>query len=308
VLGVWTRKAPEMARSSKQPTWKTDISEKVHLFWLALRKFDGDYGFYHSSAIAFNLLICFVPFLLLLLSLVGTYLYSSREVLNHIRHYLETVVPSLDPKIMENILQITQTRKIVGILGIAGLLWTSTWVFSSLRTALNVIFQVEEGRGIVKGKAIDLLMIFLAGIALLMSMILTSAITFLQSYRLPAAINMAPFIQWILKYPIPFFFTFWMFFWVYKIIPRKKVKIGPALKAALFSSLLWEVAKQLFGWYVRHVGRFSVVYGSLGTITILFLWIYYSSAILLLGGEIAVLLESKSDSRLPKNKRQRIFF
>jgi membrane protein len=161
-----------------------------------------------------------------------------------------------------------------------------------------VIFHVEEGGGIVKGKAIDLLMIFLVGIALLMSMTLTSAITFLQSDRLPAAINMAPLIQWILKYPIPLFFTFWMFFWVYEIIPRRKVKIGPALKAALFSSLLWEVAKQLFGWYVRHVGRFSVVYGSLGTITILFLWIYYSSAILLLG----------SDPRLPKNKRQRIFF
>ena len=209
---------------------------------------------------------------------------------------------------MRTILQITQTRKIVGILGIGGLLWTSTWVFSSLRTALNRIFQVEGGRGIVKGKAIDLLMIFLAGIALLMSMTLTSAVTFLQSYRLPAAIDMAPFIQWILKYPIPLFLTFWMFFWVYEIIPNRKVKIRPALKAALFSSLLWEIAKQLFGLYVRHLGRFSVVYGSLGTIAILFLWIYYSSAILLLGGEIAVLLESRTDPRLPKNKRQRILF
>jgi membrane protein len=295
-----------MARRSKRRSWKKNISEQIHLFWLALRKFDSDRGFYHSSAIAFNLLICFVPFLLLLLSLVGTYLYSSREVLDHIRHYLEAVAPSLDPKITKNILQITQTRKIVGILGIGGLLWTSTWVFGSLRIALNVIFQVEEGLGIVKGKAIDLLMIFLAGIALLMSMTLTSGITFLQSYRLPGAINMAPFIHWILKYPIPFFLTFWMFFWIYEIIPRKKVKIGPALKAALFSSLFWEVAKQLFGWYVRHVGRFSVVYGSLGTITILFLWIYYSSAIVLLGGEIAVLLDAREDVR--KNKRQKIVF
>jgi len=298
-----------MARSSKRPLWKKKLSDKIHLFWLALKKFDSDHGFYHSSAIAFNLLICFVPFLLLLLSLVGTYLYSSREILSHIRHYLETVAPSLDPKIMRTILQITQTRKIVGILGIGGLLWTSTWVFSSLRTALNAIFQLEEGRGIVKGKAIDLLMIFLAGIALLMSMTLTSAITFLQSYRLPAAIDMAPFIQWILKYPIPLFLTFWMFFWVYEIIPNRKVKIRPALQAALFSSLLWEIAKQLFGLYVRHLGRFSVVYGSLGTITILFLWIYYSSAILLLGGEIAVLLEAKGDAAASKsNRRNKIVF
>jgi membrane protein len=295
-----------MARSSKRPPWKKNVSEKIHLFWLALKKFDSDRGFYHSSAIAFNLLICFVPFLLLLLSLVGTYLYSSREVLAHIRHYLETVAPSLDPKIMRNILQITQTRNIVGMLGIGGLLWTSTWVFGSLRIALNVIFQMEEGRSMVKGKAIDLFMIFLAGIALLMSMTLTSGMSLLQSYRLPGAISLAPLIQWILKYPIPFFLTFWMFFWIYEIIPRKKVKIGPALKAALFSSLLWEVAKQLFEWYVLHVGKFSVVYGSLGTITILFLWIYYSSAILLLGGEIAVLLDAREDG--PKNRKQKIVF
>jgi len=149
-------------------------------------------------------------------------------------------------------------------------------------------------------------MIFLAGIALLMSMTLTSGMSLLQSYRLPGAISLAPLIQWILKYPIPFFLTFWMFFWIYEIIPRKKVKIGPALKAALFSSLLWEVARQLFEWYVLHVGKFSVVYGSLGTITILFLWIYYSSAILLLGGEIAVLLDAREDG--PKNRKQKIVF
>src|SRR5512139_1789474 len=98
-----------MARTSKRSSWKKNFLDKIHLFWLALKKFDSDQGFYHASAIAFNLLICFVPFLLLLLSFLGTYLYSSREVLDHIRHYLETVAPSLDPKIMRTILQITQT-------------------------------------------------------------------------------------------------------------------------------------------------------------------------------------------------------
>ena len=84
-----------------------------------------------------------------------------------------------------------------------------------------------------------------------------------------------------------------MFFLIYKIVPNKKIPWKPALQAACFSSLLWEVAKQLFGWYVTHLGKFSMVYGSLSTMAVLFLWIYYSSAILILGGEIAFLLDMR---------------
>jgi len=272
------------------------ILSKFGLFWSALKKFDDDHGFFLSSGITFNLLICLVPLILLLLALVGIYLYSDREVLNHIRRYFENAIPSLDPRVMRNVLRIIRDRKIVGILGIGGLIWTSTWFFSSLRTALNMIFQVEKDRGILRGKAIDLLMIFLAGIFLLMSMILTSGITFIQSYRFGPFLSLGPSLRFILKYIIPFFFTFWMCFLIYKIIPNRKIHFKTALQAALFTSLLWEVAKQLFGWYVQHLGRFSMVYGSLSTLAIFFLWIYYSSVILLLGGEVAFLLEKRGDS------------
>jgi uncharacterized BrkB/YihY/UPF0761 family membrane protein len=47
----------------------------------------------------------------------------------------------------------------------------------------------------------------------------------------------------------------------------------------------------MFGWYVQLSPRFSMLYGSLSTLAIFFFWIYYSAMILLLGGEIAFLLE-----------------
>src|SRR4030067_3073286 len=112
---------------------------RFQFLWAILKKFDSDHGFFLSSGITFSLLICLIPLLLLLLALLGTYLYSDREVLNHIRHYLERVVPSLDPRIMNNLLKIVRDRKIVGILGIAGLVWTSTWAFSSIRISLDLI-------------------------------------------------------------------------------------------------------------------------------------------------------------------------
>ena len=272
-------------------SWRKGFNKRFRFLWDALKKFDNDHGFFLSSGITFSFLICLVPILLLLLALLGTYLYGDREVLNHIRRYLENAFPSLDPRIMDNILRITRHRKIVGVLGIGGLIWTSTWVFSSLRTALNIVFQTKKGRNILRGKAIDLLMILLAGIFLLISMVFTSVITVVQGYRISPLLNMVPLIRFIMQYVIPFFFTFWMCFLIYKIIPNKKIYFIPALQAALFTSLFWEVAKHLFGWYILHLGKFSMVYGSLSTLAIFFLWIYYSSAILLLGGEVAFLLE-----------------
>ncbi len=277
----------------KSRHWSKAVKKRLPILWSALKKFDQDHGFFLSSGITFNLLICLIPLTLLLLALLGTYLYSYREVLNHIRRYLENAFPSLDPRIMNNILRIIRDRKMVGVLGIGGLVWTSTWVFSSLRTALNIVFQAREGRGILRGKGIDLLMILLAGIFLFLSMVLTSVMTFVQGYRSSPILNMVPIIRFILKYVIPFFFTFWMCFLIYKIIPSKKIYFKIALQAAFFTSLLWEVAKHLFGWYVLHLGKFSMVYGSLSALAIFFLWIYYSSVILILGGEVAFLLEKK---------------
>jgi membrane protein len=282
--------------------WSMKVRGKLHLLLAALRKFDGDHGFLLSSAITFNFLLCMIPIILLLLALIGQYLYSSREVLNHISYHLQNVVPSLDPQIMKNIMRIIRHRKIVGVLGIGGLIWTSTLIFSSLRTVFNIVFQVEKGRGILRGKAIDLLMVLFSGIFLLMSMVFTSAITFVEGYHFGFILDMKPIARFILKYLIPFFFTFCMSFLIYKIIPGKRVNLKAALEAAFFTSLFWEVAKQLFGWYVLHLGRFSMVYGSLSTLAIFFFVVYYSSAILILGAEIAFLLGRGEPQKFKKKR------
>jgi membrane protein len=259
--------------------------------WPALKKFNDDKGFFLSSGIAFNILINLIPFIMLLLALVGTYLYNDQEVLSHVRAYSRDVAPTLDPKVMKTLMDVIQDRQIVGTLGFIALLWLSTWVFSSLRIALNIVFRAEKSRGMLRGIVVDLLMIVLAGILLLVSMILSSAVIFLQSYhgRIPVAIG--PTMQWILKYLLPFFLTCCMFFSIYKIIPNKKVHFTSALQAAFFTSLLWELAKHLFAWYIVHLAEYSLVYGSLSTLVIFVLWVYYSSTILVLGGEFAYFLQ-----------------
>jgi uncharacterized BrkB/YihY/UPF0761 family membrane protein len=129
------------------------ILKNFGLLWQALKKFNDDNGFFLSSGIAFNILINSIPFILLLLALVGTYLYNDQEVFNHIRAYSRDVAPTLDPKVMKTLTDVIQNRQIVGILGLVGLLWISTWVFSSLRIALNIVFRAEKNQGMLRGIA-----------------------------------------------------------------------------------------------------------------------------------------------------------
>jgi membrane protein len=273
------------------------IGHPFSLLWKSAKEFDQDHGFFLASGIAFNVLIYLIPFTLLLLAMVGKYLYDDQEVLRHIHGYLRSFAPSIDPAVMENLFDLVQGRNIVGFLGIGSLIWVSSLVFSSLRTALNMVFGVEKGRSVLRGLGIDLLMILLAGFLLLLSMVFTSLITLIQEYggRLPFAIPviLGPTLRWVLKYLLPFGLTCLTFFLIYKIIPNVRVHADSALKAALFAGLSWEMAKHLFGWYATHLSRYSVIYGSLSTLVIFFLWVYYSSAILLMGGEFAHLLDQE---------------
>ena len=271
--------------------------KNLGFLWQALKKFSEDNGFFLSSGIAFNILISLIPFIMLLLALVGTYLYNDQDVLNHFRSYSNEVAPTLGPKVMKTLTDVVQNRQIVGIVGFVCLLWISTQIFSSLRIVLDIVFRAEKRRGMLRGIVTDLLMIALVGILLLLSMILSPFVVLLQSYqgRIPVAIG--PTVQWILKYLLPFFLTCCMFFLIYRIIPNTRVCIKSAIRAALFAGLLWEMAKHLFDWYVLHLARYSLYYGSLSTLAIFVLWVYYSSTILVVGGEFAYFLEEDRQRR-----------
>ncbi len=263
----------------------------LRTLWTAIRKFDADNGFFLAAGIAFNILLSLIPLILLLLSVIGSYLYSDAEVAQHIAAYLGGLSPVTDPRIMGSLTNLIQTRASAGVIAIVGLVWTASMLFNSLRISLNLVFGATRRRGTLRGWAVDLLMILVAGSTLMASMLLTSGIELIQRHAASLPLDFGPALTLIFKYALPFLFTFLMSVLVYKIVPDREISIGPVLEAALFTSLFWEAAKQLFGWYVMHAGTYSLIYGSLSAVAVFFLWVYYSAAIFLLGAEVACLLE-----------------
>lgn len=134
------------------------------------------------------------------------------------------------------------------------------------------------------------MMVGVVGILFLVNMILSSFFAVLQGYQVRVLVATGPALQWMLKYLIPFLLSYCMFCLIYKVIPNKTVPFKSALKVALFSSLLWELAKHIFGWYVANIASYSFFYGSLSALAVFVLWVYYSSTILVMGGELLYVL------------------
>ena len=102
-----------------------------------------------------------------------------------------------------------------------------------------------------------------------------------------------------------------LFAWMYYLLPSKWNHFRSAFYGALLASILWEISKLFFDYYVSHVARFLTIYGSFTSIAVMFLWVYYSAFVVLLGAEFGALLHettSRGRSRKLCNSLGRIAF
>ena len=88
-------------------------------------------------------------------------------------------------------------------------------------------------------------------------------------------------------------FSTGLFFVVYRYFPHRRPRLGAALAGALLASMLWEAAKQLFRWYILSLGVYDQIYGPLGVLVALTMFVYYSGIVFVLGAEYVAALEAR---------------
>ena len=120
-----------------------------------LRKFDGDNAFFLARALAFDALGCLIPAIFLLFLLLGFLFDSPEETAQYMALYMESMIPFSRPQLLSSLFSVVKAQKIFGLLGIVGLLWTLSRVFSSTRTVLNVVFEGEKRRGVIAGNSLE---------------------------------------------------------------------------------------------------------------------------------------------------------
>jgi membrane protein len=205
-------------------------------------------------------------------------------------------VAALKTFLISRVEEIVTYRDLAGYGGALGLLLAASGLFSSMRTILNRIFQVNKGKHLVVGKLRDFGMVLLV---LLFFLISTTILPLLEFMRDSAhkiawlqAIKFDPPLQSL--FPILFFVIVYALFYIlYYFVPYEKLGVVPAAVSALFATVFWEIAKRVFGYYLTHAATLDQVYGAYIFTVAIVLWIYYSSLVFILGAEIGQLYRER---------------
>jgi membrane protein len=295
-----------------QPGWPRRLgeylSDVVRGTW---RKGAEDDIFFLAGAISFNVLVAFIPLALAVLGIAGTVLrFLDTDAQRTLLGYLEQIMPAALDVDLTSILQGLAERS-TGILSVGTLffLWIATRLVGTLRVVLRQIFDLAEGRSIVAGKLFDIKMVLAAGTLFALNVALTLGLR-VTAGIVPAVLGIdpaeIPFIGLATDFwpMLVAFVTLWvMFLLVYRYLPPRRIRWNTAIVAATFTSVLVELLKYGFSWYVTEWAHFGTAWGGIATFVILVFWIYYTSVVFILGGQVAQVVSMR---RVRRRQKQRL--
>jgi membrane protein len=231
-----------------------------------------------ASAVSFDILLTAIPFVGLVLAVVG-YLVEYQVAIHqlNVHELLQRFLPdTAEGKtdtfgFIERALgDLVARRGSLTLFAAPLFLWFSTRMFGGLRAALNEVFDTEENRPWPVAKLTDLAMVF-AGGALFLANAFASTGRGVDSQ-----------IETLV-------FSTLLFFIIFKFLPSRRIYWRTGLVASLFCAVGFEVAKRLYTLYVARFVTFNRVASdaNLVAVLLLLLWIYYTAYVFLLGGEVA---------------------
>lgn len=264
-----------------------------------------------AGAIAFNVLVAIVPLILAVLAVAGLILANrAADPAGALLVFLDEALPGVLPvEFMENLRGglndlIDQSS---GLLSLSTIffIWIATRLVGTLRTALREIFDIQQNRGIVAGKLFDAQMVVAAGTLLTINVAFTVAVRVLAAAGIEVLGLEPDRFEAGLRLFLAFFalLSIWaMFVLMYRYLPPRRIAWRTAVIAATFTSVLFELMKAAFSWYVASIADYRTAYGNFATVVVLFFWIYYGSFVFILGGEVGQVAAQRRARRRQKER------
>jgi membrane protein len=244
-----------------------------------------------ACACAYCATLSLIPLLVVGIAVFGYILGSSASVLDQVLRAAEGFAPknvAFVNGVREILDRILQDRGLIGLFGLLGLLYAAHQTFLAMQPAMNVIWGVPETRHWLRQRLIALAATLYALLLIGADLALTAFFTYLESLRVPLVSDrFGPLVYSLGVGLLPMLLTTLLFALLYQTIPARTVPWKAAFLGAVVAALLWQATKIGFGIFLLHVNSYNRLYGSLGSLVILIVWMYYTMAILLLGAEIA---------------------
>jgi membrane protein len=241
----------------------------------------------HAASIAYYALLSLFPFLLLIISLLGSITASEDQrlaVLTFVFRYFPTrldfVTSQLDA--------FRQTRIQVGVAGSLALIWSSLGVFGAITSAVNEAWGVEKQRSFLKHRMVSFLMLVAAGLVMIVGLLLVTAIQFAEASWFGVMLLRFEWLRAVQTWTFQYAATIILIFGVglvFYFIPNAKTRFRDVWVGAALTGVLWRLAFDGFSWYIARNSRLAFIQGSIAAVVVFLLWIYVSSVILMYGVE-----------------------
>lgn len=267
--------------------------QRVEHAWVFLRdvveNFLADNGLFLTSALAFNLLLYFVPLSLLMVSLLGYTVLDSVRAMSEVQSVLRAFLPQSQQALAENLAAVVADRGLLGFAGIVSFVVFSSFLFGSVRVVLNQVFRVQQTRTFIRGVGIDILMTLFVAVLLLVAATNTAfvRIAWTVAEGFPSLTPVFVPALTVLDRVLGFVATVTLFYVLYRVSPAITLPSEALLFGALSATLLFQMARWGFAWYVSMAQGSLALYGTLGGLMFFFVWLYYASLVFILGAEVA---------------------
>jgi membrane protein len=253
------------------------------------RRYIDDEVVAYGAEMAYYFLLSLFPFLIFIITLIG-YIPFSRE---NILEYLAFLLPQDSYEtIRENILQILNNRNIkLMSFGFISTLWAAASGMGAAMRGINKALCQKDTRPFWVAIPLSIAFTLLVAVLIILYFVLLifgkQIGNWLLQIRMP---NLSLQIWHIFRHLIAIVMMTLVFTILYRYSPCKKIRWRNAVPGAIFTSAGWLIISWLFAWYVNHFWNLSRIYGSIGGIIGLMVWLFISAQLIIMGGEVNAIL------------------
>nr|Q3AS27.1 RecName: Full=UPF0761 membrane protein Cag_0935 [Chlorobium chlorochromatii CaD3] len=242
--------------------------------------------FISAGSLAFQTLLSIVPVLAVVLSVLNLF-----EVFTPFQHSLETFLvenfmPATGRLLHGYLLEFVGKTGNIPLLGSLLLFVIALSLLSTVDQTLNDIWGIRAPRKALQGFTLYWTVLTLGPLLIVSSLAASSYVWYTIFTDEGALFELKTRLLAL----FPFINSIVAFFLLYMLVPKRRVRIAHAFAGALVASLLLELSKRWFLFYVTHVATFEHIYGALSVVPMLFFWVYLAWVVVLVGAEFVYCL------------------
>ncbi len=248
-----------------------------------------------AAQLTYYLILSLFPFLIFLITLLSYTPITGEKAMNYFSQILPPLAFNTVLDVVNDI--IASPRETFLSFGMIAALWASSNGMKAVIRGINKAYDQKETRPFWMVRLISLIGVITLAFTIIFSLALllfgeTAENKLFHYFKFPA---LHRWIWTTTRFLIPIMLMFCVFTLLYMLTPSRRLSLKEVLPGSAFAAASWILVTSLFSLYISNFADFSKMYGSIGGIIALLVWLYWISIIIMLGGELNASLVLKKE-------------